>query len=120
MISGRRIMKLLISRQNYLFHYIGGESIIMSASPQNVEMPDGIKPSNAHIALANIGDEFKIVRDNMPFGNMSTNEMGTYFIAYASTFTTGYWISAPLRQAACFLFRHSICWTDFRLDRVFF
>ena len=24
----------------------------------------------------------------MPFGNMSTNEMGTYFIAYASTFTT--------------------------------
>ena len=30
----------------------------------------------------------KIVRDSMPFGNMATNEMGTYFIAYASTFTT--------------------------------
>lgn len=54
----------------------------------DVEMPDNIKPSNSHIALANIGDEFKIIRDNMPFGNMSTNEMGTYFIAYASTFST--------------------------------
>ena len=54
----------------------------------DIEMPDDIKPSNSHIALANVGDEFKIIRDNMPFGNMSTNEMGTYFIAYASTFST--------------------------------
>ena len=52
----------------------------------DIEMPDNIKPSNSHIALANVGDKFKIIRDNMPFGNMSTNEMGTYFIAYASTF----------------------------------
>jgi putative iron-dependent peroxidase len=51
-------------------------------------MDDDVKPSNSHIALANVGDDLKIVRDNMPFGNMSTNEMGTYFIAYASTFTT--------------------------------
>jgi putative iron-dependent peroxidase len=35
-----------------------------------------------------VGDDLKIIRDNMPFGNMSTNEMGTYFIAYASTFST--------------------------------
>jgi putative iron-dependent peroxidase len=54
----------------------------------DIEMPDDIKPSNSHIALANVGDEFKIIRDNLPFGNMSTNEMGTYFIAYASTFST--------------------------------
>ena len=54
----------------------------------DIEMPDNIKPSNSHIALTNIGDELKIIRDNMPFGNMSTNEMGTYFIAYASTFST--------------------------------
>ncbi|HKR74398.1 MAG TPA: Dyp-type peroxidase [Candidatus Nitrosocosmicus sp.] len=54
----------------------------------DVEMPENIKPSNSHIALANIGDEFKIIRDNMPFGSISTNEMGTYFIAYASTFST--------------------------------
>ena len=51
-------------------------------------MPDDIKPSNAHSALANVGDDLKIIRDNMPFGNISTNEMGTYFIAYASSFTT--------------------------------
>lgn len=54
----------------------------------DIEMPDDIKPSNSHTALANIGDDLKIIRDNMPFGNMSTNEMGTYFIAYASTFST--------------------------------
>ncbi|SFQ36627.1 Dyp-type peroxidase [Parafilimonas terrae] len=54
----------------------------------DVEMPDDIKPANSHIALSNVGDDLKIIRDNMPFGNMSTNEMGTYFIAYASTFTT--------------------------------
>lgn len=54
----------------------------------DVEMPENIKPSNSHSALANVGDDLKIIRDNMPFGNMSTNEMGTYFIAYASTFTT--------------------------------
>lgn len=54
----------------------------------DVEMPDDVKPKNSHTALANVGDDFKIIRDNMPFGNMSTNEMGTYFIAYASTFST--------------------------------
>ena len=54
----------------------------------DIEMPDDIKPSNSHIALANVGDEFKIIRDNLPFGDISTNEMGTYFISYASTFST--------------------------------
>jgi len=51
-------------------------------------MPDNIKPSNSHIALINVGDDFKIIRDNMPFGNITTNEMGNYFIAYSSTFST--------------------------------
>ena len=51
-------------------------------------MDDDIKPKNSHIALANIGDDFKVVRDNMPFGSVATNEMGTYFICYASTFST--------------------------------
>jgi putative iron-dependent peroxidase len=54
----------------------------------DIEMPHNIKPSNSHIALANVGDEFKIIRLNMPFGNMSPNEMGTYFIAYAGKFST--------------------------------
>ena len=54
----------------------------------DVEMPDDVKPKNSHSAAANVGDDFKVIRDNMPFGNMSNNEMGTYFIAYASTFST--------------------------------
>jgi len=64
------------------------EKVIGRYKLNDIEMPDNIKPSNSHIALANVGDEFKIIRDNMPFGNISTNEMGTYFIAYASTFST--------------------------------
>lgn len=64
------------------------EKVIGRSKPDDIEMDDDAKPSNSHIALANVGDDLKIVRDNMPFGSMSTNEMGTYFIAYASTFTT--------------------------------
>jgi putative iron-dependent peroxidase len=64
------------------------ERVIGRYKSNDIEMADEVKPSNSHIALANVGDDFKIVRDNMPFGNMSTNDMGTYFIAYASTFTT--------------------------------
>lgn len=64
------------------------EKVIGRYKSNDIEMDDEVKPSNSHIALANVGDDFKIVRDNMPFGNMSTNDMGTYFIAYASTFTT--------------------------------
>lgn len=54
----------------------------------DIEMPDDVKPSNSHSALANVGDDLKIVRDNMPFGHIAGNEMGTYFIAYASRFST--------------------------------
>src|SRR4029078_6147501 len=31
------------------------------------------------------GKEFKILRDNMPFGSASTAEFGTYFIGYCRT-----------------------------------
>ena len=64
------------------------EKVIGRYKPNDIEMADDVKPANSHIALANVGDDLKIVRDNMPFGKMSTNEMGTYFIAYASTFST--------------------------------
>ena len=64
------------------------EKVFGRSKANDIEMPDDIKPSNSHSALANVGDDKKIVRDNMPFGNMSSNEMGTYFIAYASTFST--------------------------------
>jgi len=64
------------------------EKVFGRSKRDDIEMPDNIKPANSHTALANVGDDFKIIRDNMPFGDMSTNEMGTYFIAYASTFST--------------------------------
>lgn len=64
------------------------EKVIGRSKEHDIEMSDDVKPSNSHIALANIGDDFKMVRDNMPFGNTSSNEMGTYFICYASTFST--------------------------------
>jgi porphyrinogen peroxidase len=64
------------------------EKVFGRYKESDVEMPDEVKPSNSHSALANVGDDLKVIRDNMPFGNMSTNEMGTYFIAYASTFST--------------------------------
>jgi len=64
------------------------ENVFGRSKRDDIEMPDDIKPANSHSALANVGDDFKIIRDNMPFGNRATNEMGTYFIAYASTFST--------------------------------
>lgn len=64
------------------------EKVIGRSKADDIEMPDGVKPSNAHSALANVGDDAKIVRDNMPFGSIGSNEMGTYFIAYASSFGT--------------------------------
>lgn len=64
------------------------EKVFGRSKANDIEMPDDVKPSNSHSALANVGDDLKIVRDNMPFGNVASNEMGTYFIAYASTFST--------------------------------
>lgn len=64
------------------------EKVIGRSKTDDIEMPDDVKPSNSHSALANAGDDFKVIRDNMPFGNISDNEMGTYFIAYASSFNT--------------------------------
>lgn len=64
------------------------ENVFGRHKQSDVEMPDDVKPKNSHSALANVGDDLKVIRDNMPFGNISNNEMGTYFIAYASTFST--------------------------------
>ncbi|WP_436487637.1 Dyp-type peroxidase [Chitinophaga sp. ARDCPP14] len=86
--------------QKYL-HNMGGwtkltteeqEKVIGRYKISDIEMPDDIKPDNSHSALANLdddnGNELKIVRDNMAFGNPGKNEVGTYFIAYANTFST--------------------------------
>ncbi|WP_259109780.1 Dyp-type peroxidase [Chryseobacterium sp. JUb7] len=68
------------------------EKVIGRSKENDIEMSDDVKPSNSHIALANIegenGEELKIVRDNMPFGSPSAGEFGTYFISYANTFST--------------------------------
>ncbi|MGW2707066.1 Dyp-type peroxidase [Streptomyces sp. NPDC001340] len=65
------------------------EKVIGRTKLANVELPDDIKPADSHVALNTItdehGDERKIVRENMPFGNLAEGEFGTYFIGYART-----------------------------------
>lgn len=64
------------------------EKVIGRRKFNDVELSDEEKPKNAHNAVTNIGDDLKIVRANMPFAHTSKGEYGTYFIAYASTFST--------------------------------
>jgi porphyrinogen peroxidase len=64
------------------------ERIIGRTKLSDVELDDSIKPTSAHNALTTItekGNEFQIVRDNMPFGQVGTGEFGTYFIGYCRT-----------------------------------
>ena len=64
------------------------ENVIGRSKADDIEMADDTKPDNSHSALANVGDDKKIVRDNLPFVDDATQEIGTYFIGYASTFAT--------------------------------
>jgi putative iron-dependent peroxidase len=63
------------------------ERIIGREKLSDTELTDDVKPSFAHNALTTIldenGDEVQIVRDNMPFGAVGSNEYGTYFIGYS-------------------------------------
>ena len=63
------------------------EAIIGRKKLSDIELEDAVKPSCAHNALTSItdenGKELKIVRDNMPFGEIGKGEFGTYFIGYA-------------------------------------
>jgi porphyrinogen peroxidase len=64
------------------------ERIIGRAKLSDIELDDSIKPTSAHNALTTIienGREFKILRDNMPFGSAAAGEFGTYFIGYCRT-----------------------------------
>jgi putative iron-dependent peroxidase len=65
------------------------ERVVGRSKLADIEMADDVKPSNSHVALNVItgpdGTELKILRDNMPFGNLSRREFGTYYIAYAKT-----------------------------------
>ena len=65
------------------------ERVIGRTKLDDIEMDDDVKPSNSHIALNVIedddGNELKIVRHNMPFGELGKGEYGTYFIGYSRT-----------------------------------
>lgn len=65
------------------------ELVIGRTKLENVELDDEVKPADAHIALNVItdedGTELKIVRHNMPFGELGKGEYGTYFIGYSRT-----------------------------------
>jgi putative iron-dependent peroxidase len=61
------------------------ERIIGRTKLSDIELDDSIKPTSAHSALTTIaedGKEFKILRDNMAFGQPGQGEFGTYFIGY--------------------------------------
>jgi putative iron-dependent peroxidase len=62
------------------------ERIIGRTKLSDIELDDSVKPTSAHNALTIIeekGKEIKILRDNMPFGDVARGEFGTYFIGYA-------------------------------------
>ena len=65
------------------------EHVVGRTKLEDIELSDDVKPTNSHIALNVIededGNELQILRDNMPFGTIGTQEFGTYFIGYAKT-----------------------------------
>lgn len=54
---------------------------------EDIEFDDDDKPANSHLALNVIedadGNELKIVRYNMPFGEIGKDEYGLYYIGYS-------------------------------------
>ena len=65
------------------------ERIIGRTKLSDIELDDNIKPTSAHNALNTIvdenGNEQKIVREGMVFGQAGRGEYGIYFIAYSRT-----------------------------------
>lgn len=62
------------------------EGFVGRTKLSDIELDDSVKPSFAHNALTIIeenGRELKIVRANMPFGEVGKGEYGTYFCGYA-------------------------------------
>ncbi|MBS0528951.1 MAG: Dyp-type peroxidase [Proteobacteria bacterium] len=63
------------------------EKIIGRTKIDNIEIDDDDAPRKSHKSLATIvdadGNEFDILRDNMPFGRAGRGEFGTYFIGYS-------------------------------------
>lgn len=70
------------------------ERIIGRTKLDDIELDDAIKPTCSHSTLTTLeqdGEEVKILRDNMPFGQPGKGEFGTYFIGYARS-------PAPIEQ----------------------
>jgi porphyrinogen peroxidase len=65
------------------------ERIIGRTKLSDIELDDAEQPADSHVARTTIvepdGTERKILRDNMPFGEVGRGEFGTYFIGYART-----------------------------------
>ncbi|WP_297794410.1 Dyp-type peroxidase [Mycobacterium sp.] len=65
------------------------ERVIGRTKLEDIELDDDIKPDDSHVALNVVtddeGTELKIVRHNMPFGELGKSEYGTYFIGYSRT-----------------------------------
>jgi putative iron-dependent peroxidase len=68
------------------------ERVIGRSKQDNIELAEGVKPANSHVALNTVtgadGTDRQIVRENMPFGAPGApggGEFGTYFIGYSRT-----------------------------------
>jgi putative iron-dependent peroxidase len=65
------------------------ELVVGRTKLADIELGDDVKPSNSHLAVNTIVDETRaqlpIVLDNMPFGHVGAEEVGTHFIGYAAT-----------------------------------
>jgi porphyrinogen peroxidase len=65
------------------------ERVIGRTKLDDIELDDDVKPPNSHLALNVIsddeGNELKIMRHNMPFGELGRGEFGTYYIGYSRT-----------------------------------
>jgi porphyrinogen peroxidase len=63
------------------------EVIIGRTKLDNVELDDAASGQQSHKTLTTIkdriGNEYDILRDNMPFGSPGSGEFGTYFIGYS-------------------------------------
>lgn len=62
------------------------EDVIGRRKPDSEELSDELKPATSHAARSNLevdGEELKIVRQSLPYGN--TSEHGLFFIAYCRT-----------------------------------
>ncbi|WP_314146035.1 Dyp-type peroxidase [uncultured Leifsonia sp.] len=64
------------------------ETIIGRTKADDIELPDATSGQRSHKTLSTItddaGNEYPILRDNMPFGRPGADQFGTYFIGYSA------------------------------------